>query len=204
MKKITRISALVMAILMAVGAFAMTAGAQGFVETGDADTNGTVNVKDATIIQKFSAELATLGDEYVADVNYDDDVNVKDATAVQKYVAGMGETIEEAAGVDLAKDLAMPTEPQKGEENSANDFIYKTLKDGTIKIVAYIGTDKTVTVPEKIDGKVVTALGKCAFSTALDLTNIMRKFPLLKLSGFPIQSRSWATVLLHISMSSPT
>ena len=58
---------------------------------GDADLNGTVNVKDATTIQKHAASLLTLeGIALVqADVTADNTVNVKDATAVQKLVAGI-------------------------------------------------------------------------------------------------------------------
>lgn len=58
---------------------------------GDSDMNGTVNVKDATLIQKSVAGLVTLSQnaEKSADANRDGAVNVKDATAIQKYVAGM-------------------------------------------------------------------------------------------------------------------
>ncbi len=56
---------------------------------GDADMNGTVNIKDATVIQKHSAYISTLTDNnlLLADVNCDKVVNVKDATAIQKFVA---------------------------------------------------------------------------------------------------------------------
>jgi len=58
---------------------------------GDADENGTVNIKDATIIQKHVADFVTLKGvgKAVADVDGNDFVNVKDATAIQKYVAGI-------------------------------------------------------------------------------------------------------------------
>ncbi|MBQ8795566.1 MAG: hypothetical protein IJZ54_04000 [Clostridia bacterium] len=56
---------------------------------GDADLNGKVNVKDATLIQKHAAKIAALeGDSKVtADVNGDGKINVKDATVIQKFVA---------------------------------------------------------------------------------------------------------------------
>ena len=58
---------------------------------GDADTNGTVNVKDATAIQKHLADIQKLSETGVvlADVDGNSNVNIKDATAIQKYVAGM-------------------------------------------------------------------------------------------------------------------
>lgn len=58
---------------------------------GDATSDGKVNVKDATEIQKAVAGLVTLEEiEVVAsDVDANTQVNVKDATAIQKWVAGM-------------------------------------------------------------------------------------------------------------------
>ena len=58
---------------------------------GDTDLNGSVNVKDATAVQKHVASLITLeGTALVqADVTADGSVNVKDATSIQKFVAGM-------------------------------------------------------------------------------------------------------------------
>ncbi|MGN0503837.1 MAG: dockerin type I domain-containing protein [Ruminococcus sp.] len=58
---------------------------------GDADQNGKVNVKDATLIQKYVADKETISENglLAADVNNDTKVNVKDGTAIQKFVAHM-------------------------------------------------------------------------------------------------------------------
>lgn len=58
---------------------------------GDANEDKKVNVKDATLIQKFAASLVALSETQlvIADVNADGKVNVKDATTIQKYSAGM-------------------------------------------------------------------------------------------------------------------
>ncbi|MBR3971752.1 MAG: dockerin type I repeat-containing protein [Ruminococcus sp.] len=58
---------------------------------GDADASSTVNVKDATAIQKHVASLITLSDTVLvlSDVDASGNVNVKDATAIQKWVAGI-------------------------------------------------------------------------------------------------------------------
>lgn len=73
-----------------------------YILLGDADQNGAVNVKDATLIQKHTASLVALtGDALLcSDVDSSSVVNVKDATAIQKFVAGLatglriGEMIE--------------------------------------------------------------------------------------------------------------
>ncbi len=183
MKKFTKFAAVLLAVLMLVSAFAFNTSAASFYETGDANCDGKVSVKDATAIQKYVAELG-LVDTYTSDVNYDDEVTVRDATAVQKYIAGMGVTIEDAAGVSF-DNVVYPTEPLKGKENAESDFLWKTLEDGTVHIIAYIGTSKDVTVPEKIDGKTVTTIGKCAFSTAMDLTNLNLEVPLINSLWIP-------------------
>ncbi len=68
---------------------------------GDADGNGTVNVKDATAIQKHVAELITLTEDGIiaADSDGNGTVNVKDATAIQKHIAGM------ETGFDIEKPV---------------------------------------------------------------------------------------------------
>lgn len=70
---------------------------------GDADKNGKVNIKDATLIQKYSAKLVEIAesDMYVADVNSDGKVNIKDATSIQKFVANI--TIDEPIGQIITK-----------------------------------------------------------------------------------------------------
>ena len=57
---------------------------------GDADLNGKVDIKDATLLQKYIALISTLSDEAVAvsDVDGDDKITIKDVTTIQKYVAG--------------------------------------------------------------------------------------------------------------------
>ena len=58
---------------------------------GDADLNGSVNVKDATAIQKHIADLIKLSNEAleVCDTNRDTKITVSDATTIQKFVAGI-------------------------------------------------------------------------------------------------------------------
>ena len=60
-------------------------------KTGDANLDCVVNIKDATLIQKHIAEIATIDQKAVdlADVDANGSVNVKDATLIQKFVAGI-------------------------------------------------------------------------------------------------------------------
>lgn len=56
---------------------------------GDVDRNNSVNVKDATLIQKYIAKLAELDSLQLELANVDgaNGVSIKDATAIQKYAA---------------------------------------------------------------------------------------------------------------------
>ncbi len=58
---------------------------------GDADCDNTVNIKDATKIQKHLASLETMSAQGTANAEVDGDGNItiKDATTIQKHIAGM-------------------------------------------------------------------------------------------------------------------
>ncbi len=63
---------------------------------GDVNSDGFINVADATEIQKYSVGLADLSASEVssADVNSDGAVNVADATLIQKYCVGLDDITE--------------------------------------------------------------------------------------------------------------
>ena len=73
---------------------------------GDVNTDMNVNVKDATVIQKASAELITLSEieTLCANVNGDSVVNVRDATEIQKYVAGFALNSECGKSMIITED----------------------------------------------------------------------------------------------------
>ena len=58
---------------------------------GDSDGNGTLNVKDATMIQKHLAGLEVEWGVSGSRLDFvqDDVLNIKDATAIQKHIAGL-------------------------------------------------------------------------------------------------------------------
>lgn len=58
---------------------------------GDSDLSGKVNIKDATLIQKFLANISELDKkaQIAADADLSGKINIKDATAVQKFLANI-------------------------------------------------------------------------------------------------------------------
>lgn len=62
---------------------------------GDADVDGVVNIKDATLIQKHLAEIEKISEKGLplADANRDANISISDATTIQKFVAGLIEVL---------------------------------------------------------------------------------------------------------------
>lgn len=60
-------------------------------EIGDVDMSGFVDIRDATLIQSYSADIKELSDYQLslADVNGDGSVNVSDATQIQRVLVGL-------------------------------------------------------------------------------------------------------------------
>ena len=54
----------------------------------------------------------------------------------------------------------------------SGDFKYSVLDDGTVEIAKYLGSDTDVSIPEKIDGKVVSSIGSWTFYDCTSLTSI--------------------------------
>ena len=54
----------------------------------------------------------------------------------------------------------------------SGDYEYELLDDGTVSISKYIGTDSNLTIPEKLDGKTVTKIGKFAFDKNETIENV--------------------------------
>ena len=91
---------------------------------GDADCNDSINVKDATLIQKYIAGMV-LFDEYqelLADTDGSGYVSVKDATVIQKFVAGMD--ISSTASDKFGEEIyygGLPSEPTQSTEPSTQE-----------------------------------------------------------------------------------
>lgn len=62
---------------------------------GDADGNGTLDINDATLIQKHLASLETVSEDKLdlCDTDKDGYVSIKDVTLIQKYLVGLTESL---------------------------------------------------------------------------------------------------------------
>lgn len=90
---------------------------------GDVNGDLTVNIKDATLIQKKVAKLVEFDEtqERLGDVNFDKAVNIKDATLIQKKAAGL---ISEFGERTDKEDAKTPVSASVLEQVKANLDLY--------------------------------------------------------------------------------
>ena len=143
-------------------------GADGYIY-GDANIDGTVNIKDATVIQKFAADLETLEGVALkqADVTADGSVNIKDATSIQKFVADLIDKFpaDEVADTTPTEPTTTNPTPDKNDELAekylAAYYTYSSYNQyQTLKYATKVSKDFDA-VPELISNleEIVTATG---------------------------------------------
>lgn len=122
---------------------------------GDIDFNGVINIKDATLLQKYIAgNIApnVMNFEIAADVNGDGVISVKDATIVQYYVARNYEK-SELCGTYVGGETpttAPTTEPTTAEPTTvpqSDSYVYfkNTSNWSTVKAYYWSTSDTTLT-----------------------------------------------------------
>lgn len=142
---------------------------------GDADLNGVVNVKDATTIQKYAADLTALeGKAFTqANVTGDKAVNVRDATAIQKFVAGLITVFpvqeqSEVASLGAGDTLEHIAEVLETYYTYSSYDQYMALKDYYYNSSMYPDTDPAVLEQELVD--LVEAIGGTVGADSLEIT----------------------------------
>ena len=65
---------------------------------------------------------------------------------------------------EFVEDVTLYAKWVNEDDEDASVYTYKTLSDGTIEITGYKGKRRYLTIPEEIDGKMVSAIGKNAFA----------------------------------------
>ncbi len=68
--------------------------------------------------------------------------------------------------------FAKKDKDEVGKRFNFKDLTYTVLENGSIKVLKYKGDDKSYTIPSKIDGKNVTAIGSMAFNSCTELQNL--------------------------------
>ncbi len=117
---------------------------------GDADDNGEVNVRDATLIQKYIAGLSefVVRQCVLANVtgDYDDagapNVNVKDATAIQKHVAGLDSGCEGIGEMYTTSTTAFIASLRLENENEIRDYDYYQIPEEETNWVKFDNSEK--------------------------------------------------------------
>ncbi len=152
------------------------------MRVGDANGDGTVNIKDATDIQKYLASLITEEDIYkeMSDCDENANISIKDATAIQCYVAGIenfgitGSVIEYIPPTEPATNpetepvttpQTEPTEPTTAPVIS-NEVTFTNSHSWGGTIYCYYWSNDNTTMTSW-PGKVMTNAGQNGFSQTL-------------------------------------
>ncbi|MBQ3073977.1 MAG: hypothetical protein IJD19_04885 [Ruminococcus sp.] len=119
---------------------------------GDTDLNGKVDVRDATLIQKAIADLATLDELQagVANVIVADALNVKDATEIQKWIADLSDN--ELIGTTYAP-VELPEEPTTTPDEPAttpDEPVVTPDEPATTPDEPVVTPDEPATTPDEI------------------------------------------------------
>ena len=136
MRKFTSVFKIMVALLLCLTTIVSVSALSGAVNLiGDADLNGSINVKDATLIQKHVADILVIDDYalYFADSDRNSTVNVKDATTIQKYVAGM--TVNPEVGTEATHPDNSESE---GTKMDTKITIYFSNNQKWTKVNAYL------------------------------------------------------------------
>ncbi len=67
------------------------------------------------------------------------------------------------------------------ESDVINYFKFDELEDGTVEIKKYTGTATSVVVPDQIEGRTVSGIGKSAFEDCIDITSIQLPNTLIRI-----------------------
>ena len=74
---------------------------------------------------------------------------------------------------ELPEWLNVPSQQEEPEGIACGDFVYQLSDDGTAEITSYTGRDKTLTLPDVLDGVPVSAVGSRVFAGNGKLTDVV-------------------------------
>lgn len=72
----------------------------------------------------------------------------------------------------LAFGMTCVAAEEKPEEFNSGDYTYVLLDDETVTITGYHGSDSMVTIPDQLEGKMVTGIGDKAFLRCKSMTSV--------------------------------
>lgn len=169
MKKHTKVTAILLSLLITVmlviptvSVSAADSSSDGVILLGDADLDGSVDIFDATHIQRYLAGMTNLSDEaqLAADVDGNGDVEIFDVTYIQRWLADF--TVEYALGepVGTATDPTdTPTEaPTQAATEAATEAPTQAVTEPT-EVTGDEWKENTGTITLSDSGITVTGEG---------------------------------------------
>lgn len=113
MKLSVKFIAVICSSILALSSFQLAANAQDIGTgslRGDVNGNLSVQVHDATELQKLLVQNDVVFDLDICDVNFDEKVNIKDATCIQRMISGLPYETQPTETVTSEPETVVPTE----------------------------------------------------------------------------------------------
>ena len=104
-------------------------------------------------------------------------------------------------GTPLGDILPFVRESVATTAGAESYFKYYTLSDGTAEISQYIGSAKTVDIPEIIDGKRVTRIGDFAFTTSAGIESITIPNSVTSIGGNAFEYTNLSSITIPSSVT---
>ena len=127
---------------------------------GDANGDGSVNMKDVLALRQYLAGMTALCSEPHADANGDGSVNMKDVLCLRRYLAGFDTTLATVSATATAVETAAETETVTATETeTATETQTATATETAVREEPVLrvvqGTDRTLGVWwwKQLDGK---------------------------------------------------
>ncbi len=118
---------------------------------GDVDNDGIVSIKDATIIQRYLNDTATVDNtdkfKLAADTNGDGNIDIMDVTTIQYYLAGNNENSGNCGKYTGEEDpTTEPTEATEPTTQPENNFVYFKNTSNWSNVMAYYWNTEDTTL----------------------------------------------------------
>ncbi len=106
-------------------------------------------------------------------------------------------TVIAMSAADSSKKTSVKVTVLQEGADPEQPYVYETLPDGTVQINKYKGNDTQIEVPDKIDGKEVSAIGESAFQGLENITSVKLPESIGKIGSGAF---AWCTGLASVNL----
>ncbi len=145
-------------------------------EQGDVNLDTKVNIKDATLIQKYLAKLSALNDQQLelSDVDGKEGVSIKDATHLQKWLAGLVDELYKTQTAPPEMTTVSESFPETSSTENISEIGTVTKSEAEVDITteAENSGEGLATDPTELPAETTAIMTKPAVETATSCSDV--------------------------------